>query len=180
MEDKTVVFDDEQEGETVMPTHVNTDLADNEEVFNPKSAALFNPNVKVPFQHPSDPKKKVVFYGHYYDNGGGLLTHDSAIIDTLLRLKKLSELSSEKFQEMTKEDFTELFDDDKIIEDLKNQDHYKILIVAYCSTNPPLSPSEIYESLPRSVWHKLYEVYTGGVTGVNKDIVDMFPVEIEG
>ena len=161
--DKTVVFDDEQDGRTVIPVHVNTDLAENEEVFNPKSASLFNPNVKVPFQHPTDPKKKVVFYGRYYDNAGGLLTHDTAIIETLLRLKKISELDAETLKEMDESDFDDLFNDDKTIEDLKNNDHYKILIVAYCSTDPPLSPSEIYNSLPRSVWHKLYETYTGGV-----------------
>ena len=180
MEEKTILFDDEQEkGDAIIPTHVNTNLADNEEVFSPKSASLFNPNVKVPFQHPTDPDKKIVFFGHYYDNGGGLLTHDTAIIETLLRLKKISELSPEKLKSMSESDFEELFNDDKTIKDLKNNDHYKVLIVAYCSTYPPLSPSEIYETLPRSVWHKLYEIYTGGVSGVNKDVVDMFPVEIE-
>ena len=175
MAEKTTVFDDEgdviEEGATPSYFEIDTD----EVVFDP-GMNLFNPTVKVPFRHPEDETKKVVFFGIRYDSGGSLLTHDTSVIESLLRLNRIAKITGEEdLKNMPDEDIADLFDEDKYIEDFRNSDHYKILVVSYCLRKPALSPSQILLSLPKAWWEKLYKAFTGGLSQKELDAIDMFP-----
>lgn len=155
----------------------NFDLAENEEIFDPNKK-LFKPNVKARHRNPTDPSKYVVYFGKYYDAGTALLTHDTSVIDTLLRLNRLSQLKKEDIEGMDETELEDVFNDEQQLDDLRNSEYYQRLVVSYCLLSPVLSPTQIQMALPKRVWYRLYEIFTEGV-GNDVDVVDMFPDETE-
>ena len=153
----------------------NKELAPDEVIADVSNlSALFNPTTKVVFKNSLG---KIVFIIKRFDPGTAELTNDFAVLRSIVRLHAITELNEKKLEGMTPEDFEQMFDEENMIMDLRNQEHYDALVISYCCLDPILTVEQVKMNVPRWMQKELISFIMGGVTASENDVVSTFPEE---
>jgi len=99
------------------------------------------------------------------------------MVDSLTRLKEIHDLTEKDVEKMTPEEIADLFNVEKRISDLKNNDAFLCVATSYTVMTPQIPVDEVLHTLPMQWINVICDFTVGGVPP-GEDAIDGFKVEI--